>query len=171
LRRSELTSLRIGSLRLIRSKAYMLPSMPGGQAGRDTPVPLRADLAEDLRLWLRYRWRAARKAAGKQDRSTLKAIKKAFVRKPLFKLTSGLAKLLAVDLQAAGIPETDARGFRVDIHAAREAREEMLAREGQPLNAIRSAAREPDAAHGAGVTDALKEGLLKAFRPRRKDGR
>ena len=168
LRRSELTALRVGSLRLIRAKAYLLPGIPGGQAGRDARIPLRADLAEDLRLWLRYRWRSACKGAGNQDRSRLK---KVFVRKPLFKLPSGLAKLLAVDLQAAGICETDARGCRVDIHAAREAREEVFARKGQPLNAIRYAARESDAASGPGVVDALKEGLQKAFRPRRKDGR
>jgi len=105
-----------------------------GSGATREEIPLREDLAADLKLWLRHRWRASRRTVrGREDRT---ALRKAFVAKPLFKLPAGLAKLLAIDLQAAGIAEMDPSGARVDVHAAREVREVLVHRKGTPLARI-----------------------------------
>ncbi len=130
LRRSELVSLKIGMLQ-IKGRTPLL--ILGSGATREE-IPLREDLAADLKLWLRHRWRASRRTVrGREDRT---ALRKAFVAKPLFKLPAGLAKLLAIDLQAAGIAEMDPSGARVDVHAAREVREVLVHRKGTPLARI-----------------------------------
>ncbi|HSW47238.1 MAG TPA: hypothetical protein VLM89_16870 [Phycisphaerae bacterium] len=157
LRRSELVALRMGSLHLKRSRSYLRLGMTGRGSG-GTKIPLRVDLADDLRLWSRYRWRTMGKSYPDQDRA---ALKQAFLKMPLFKLPSGLAKLLAVDLQAAGIAQKDEQGVRIEVYAAREAQAAVLSRNGIPLAVLWSSMRE--ASSGSGVAYTLKEGLLRAL--------
>ncbi len=136
LRRSELVSLKTGMLQV---KGWT-PLLILGAGSNKEEIPLREDLAADLKLWLQRRWRAGRRAArGRESRA---ALRKAFVTKPLFKLPAGLAKLLAIDLQAAGIPETDPSGTRIDVHAARQVRQALLSRQGMPLVEIWAPLRE-----------------------------
>jgi integrase len=164
LRRSELLSLKISGLRRGRSKSYLL--LGATDPGKGTKIPLRSDLAADLKLWVRYRWRAARRRAGDRDRA---AVKQAFLGKPLFKLPGGLVKALALDLAAAGIGETDERGVRVDIYAARGVREEILSRAGVPLAVLRAEMDEPASGSGGGRSGKGKL-LRNIVRRRRTDG-
>lgn len=161
LRRSEMVSLKTGMVRLKRKSPVLLVGAKANKETAGTAIPLRADLAADLRLWLRYRWRAARKAGRKDERD---ALRKSFLRKPLFKLPAGLAKLLAIDLHAAGITEVDGHGVRIDVYTARDNRDALLAREGTPIVHLWANPTEPAGDHP------LRRGLLKVFKlHRRKD--
>lgn len=159
LRRSEMVSLRTGMVRLKRKSPVLLVGAKANKETAGTAIPLRADLAADLRLWLRYRWRAARKTGRKEERD---ALRKSFLRKPLFKLPAGLGKLLAIDLHAVGITEVDGDGVRIDVYAARNHRDTLLAREGTPIAHLWAKPTGPADDHP------LRQGLLKVFKLRRR---
>ena len=161
LRRSEMVSLKTGMVRLKRRSPVLRVGAKADDESAGSVIPLRADLAADLKLWLRYRWRFVRKKTLKENRD---ALRKAFLLKPLFKLPAGLAKQLAIDLQAAGIHQVDQKGIRIDVHAARLTRETLFVSKGVQIVALWPSVKDDlDESTTARV---LKQGLLKVFKPR-----
>jgi integrase len=102
-----LTGLRRGELEALEVRHLTLagPRPCAALAGADTKnrqgagLPLRADLAEDLRRWV--------EATGKTTSDKL------------FRVPVELVKILKRDLQLAGVPYKDAHGRAFDVHALR----------------------------------------------------
>ena len=116
LRKGELTSLTVGSLDLDGPTAYATLAAIDEKAGRGADVPLRADLADDIRAWLADRLEAVR-AKAKAVGDPLPA--KLWHDEKLLEVPSGLIRILDNDLAAAGISKRDDRGRTVDVHAMR----------------------------------------------------
>lgn len=116
LRRGELASLTVGDLQLDTSPAYVTLSAASEKARRGADIPLRTDLAEDLRQWLSERLEPLRKYA-RLNADPLPA--RLPLNQPVFTVPRQLVKILDRDLKAAGIPKEDERGRTVDVHALR----------------------------------------------------
>jgi integrase len=129
LRKGELTALRVRHAELDGPTPYLVLDAADEKAGRGAEIPLRGDLANDLRKWLADRLDDLRNAA-RDDGTPLPA--KLPPDMPLLDVPSGLIRILDRDLVAAGIARlvTDAegrtridkrddRGRTVDVHALR----------------------------------------------------
>jgi len=116
LRKGELAALTVGKLDLTGPTAYATLDAADDKAGRGADVPLRADLADDLRRWLAERADAARTDAIALGGPMLAGLP---ADAPLFDVPAGLIRILDRDLAAAGIPKRDDRGRTVDVHAMR----------------------------------------------------
>jgi integrase len=99
LRRGELAALEVRHLSLAGSRPCV--ALPGEETknGKEADLPLRADLADDLRRWVEE----TRK--GPRDK--------------LFCVPVELVKILKRDLKLAGIPYRDEHGRTFDVHAMR----------------------------------------------------
>ena len=145
LRKGELASLTVGQLDLDADPPYLVLN-PADEKNREGNwIPLRLDLAADLREWLAAKARAVQQAAreaatvrfgaeavqparrpggdatgsqgqGCQQVTTLHGLPPDT---PLFTVPVGLRRILDRDLKAAGIPKRDDRGRTVDVHALR----------------------------------------------------
>ncbi len=118
LRKAELASLTVGSVEFagLAGVSYLTLAAADEKAGRGADVPLRRDLADDLRAWLAERLDAARadaRAKGDPIPAALPA------GAPLLNVPAGLVRILDRDIAAAGIPKRDDRGRTVDVHALR----------------------------------------------------
>ncbi len=117
LRKAELDALTVGHLELDGPMPYAVLDAADEKAGRGAEIPLRGDLANDLRQWLADKLEAvrsdARRCVGASVPLRLPA------ETPLFDVPAGLIRILDRDLKAAGIPKSDDRGRTVDVHAMR----------------------------------------------------
>jgi integrase len=142
LRRNELATLTVGQLDLDTDPAYLTLEVANEKNREGNSLPLRSDLAADLRQWLADKATARQDAARNaetvpfdveavkarrhdssgfrgsgrrvcQDWTTLPADT------PVFDVLAGLVRILDRDLKAAGIPKMDDRGRTVDVHALR----------------------------------------------------
>jgi site-specific recombinase XerC len=129
LRKGELTALRVRHAELDGPTPYLVLDAADEKAGRGAEIPLRGDLANDLRKWLADRLDDLRDAA-RDDGTPLPA--KLPPDMPLLDVPSGLIRILDRDLVAAGIArlvtgaegrtridKRDDRGRTVDVHALR----------------------------------------------------
>jgi hypothetical protein len=104
-------------------------------------LPLRADLAADLRAWLDDRDKPT------ADRNTIrmhqptKPAKREAGGKRLFTIPAALVKILYRDLDAAGIERRDDRGRRIDVHALRGTFATMLSTSGVSPRTAQAAMR------------------------------
>lgn len=116
-----LTGLRVGELRSLTTKDAFLDHTPpfvrlaaeSEKARRGADVPLRMDLAREIKAWLEER--SERGMRG--NRNTTPGQPPAAER--LFAMPSTLLHALHRDLKVAGIPKRDERGRTVDLHALR----------------------------------------------------
>ena len=114
LRRGELAALTVDDVRLDDPQPVLV--LPGAVAknGQRATIPLRPDVAAELRAWIDERadgvCRARVGIAG-----TVSIAGDA----PLFDVPVALVKILDRDMAAAGIPKRDDRGRTVDVHALR----------------------------------------------------
>ena len=113
LRKKELTTLMIGWLELDADPPHLILDPKNEKNREGNSISLRSDLAEDLRAWIAEKPEAE---AGPDA--------------PLFKVPTGLLRILNLDLKAAGIPKKDCRGRTVDIHALRHTFGTMLSAAG-----------------------------------------
>ena len=109
-------------------------------AGSD--LPLRDDLAQDLRTWL------ADKLKGMQDSARLKIGEPIPMRlpadTPLFYVPTGLRRILDRDLAAAGISKRDEHGRTLNVHALRHTFASLLSRGGVSPRTAQAAMRHSD---------------------------
>jgi len=134
LRSGELRSITIGQVHLDAAMPYIELAAKDEKNRDGSDVPLRDDLAEDLRAWLKSR---------QMTPSTLRfdggdALPSST---PLFYVPSGLRRILDRDLQAAGIPKKDDRGRTIDVHALRHTFGTMLSQNGVAPRTAQSAMR------------------------------
>jgi integrase len=116
LRKSELASLTVAKLDLDGPTPFAVLDPSDEKSRRGADIPLRPDLAAELRQWLDVRlsdMQAAAKSAGEPIPTELPPDL------PIFDIPDGLRRILDRDLEFAGIPKKDDRGRTVDIHALR----------------------------------------------------
>ena len=93
------------------------PWTPGDEKSREgNDLPLRDDLAADLRDWLADKLRRLQEEA-RQAGDPIPARLPSDT--PLFTVPVELVKILNRDLRLAGIPKRDDRGRTLDVHALR----------------------------------------------------
>jgi len=145
LRKSELASITAGQCVLDAVPAYLVLKAADEKNREGSTIPLRADLADDLRQWLADKATAALDAAREastvsfdskhlsgrkritsdstgcegQSCQTLTTVPTLPPDTPLFTVPKGLVRILDRDLLLAGIPKVDERGRTIDVHALR----------------------------------------------------
>ncbi len=144
LRKGELASLTIGQLDLDAPQPYAILNAADEKNRKGSEIPLRGDLAADLRAFLADRLQAA------QDAARLRIGHPLPIRLPhgerLFNVPAGLVRILDRDIAAAGIAKHDERGRVVDVHALRVAFGTHLSKGGVTLRTAQAAMRhsKPD---------------------------
>ena len=117
LRRGEAASLTISTLCLDETNSYVQVEGKHAKSGRAATLPLRGDLADDLRKHIE---RSAEVSGGEVPPDA-----------PLFDIDwRNLLRTFNLDLVAAGIPKRDAQGRTVDVHCLRHTFATLLARNG-----------------------------------------
>ena len=138
LRKGELASLTVGSLDLDSTPAYATIAAADEKAGRGADVPLREDLAAELRQWMHERLEArrshARVSTGPLPANLPPADK-------VFDVPEGLVRIFDHDRQAAGISKRDDRDRVVDVHALRHTFGSHLSRAGVAPRTAQAAMR------------------------------
>ena len=135
LRKKELATLTVARLELDVDPPHLTLD-PNNEKNREgNAIPLRSDLADDLRTWLRdkaeeFAGRAAEADDDADQPNEEELIYGLPADTPLFNVPTGLLKILDRDLKAAGIPKKDSRGRTVDIHALRHTFGTMLSAAG-----------------------------------------
>ena len=118
IRRSEAASVTVGALCLDEDAPYVHVEGRHAKSGRAATLPLRGDLADDLRKHI------ARLAEGHSGGGPLPDT-------PLFDIDwRNLLRAFNLDLAAAGIAKRDAQGRTVDVHSLRHTFATLLARNG-----------------------------------------
>lgn len=125
LRRGELASITWGQLELDHAVPAIHLYAGDAKNRRSEIIPLRRDLANDLRSW-------------KSLQSDLHPSDK------LFTVPMRLVSILNLDLKAAGIPKVDARGFTFDVHAFRHTTATHLSKSGIAPRVAQSVMRHSD---------------------------
>ncbi len=164
LRKGELASLTVGQLVLDADPAFLVLDAADEKNREGSTIPLRADLAADLRQWLADKAKAA--TGSRQDAPTVRfdpeaakagnapgrfcgpdgAILSAVALElpadtPLFTVPAGLVRILDRDLRLAGIPKRDERGRTVDVHALRHTFGTLLSKGGVAPRTAQAAMR------------------------------
>ncbi len=119
LRRGELASLTVGSLQLDGPQAFATLEAGAAKNRQRAEIPLRSDLAADLRQWIRQKREAfygAARGSGVVSMASGKAVDLPSDT-PLLHVPQQLVKALDRDLAAAGIAKRDDRGRTLDVHA------------------------------------------------------
>lgn len=135
LRKNELASVKVRDLELTAEPPSLTLEAKNEKNREGNTIPLRADLAADLREWLKDRL-AARIESGESGSETRLAPDEA-----LFNVPDKLVKILNRDLQAAGIPKRDDRGRTLDVHALRTTFGTHLSKAGVSLRTAQAAMR------------------------------
>ena len=156
LRKGELTSLTPGQLDLDGDPAFLTLDAADEKNREGNSIPLRSDLAADLREWLndkaKARQEAARNAptvafdseAAKPSGCVTGDSERLPADAPLFRVPRDLFRILYRDLAAAGIPKTDEQGRVVDVHALRHSFGTHLGKAGVAPRTAQSAMRHSD---------------------------
>jgi len=138
LRKGELASLTVGQLELEGTVAYAILNAADEKNRQGSNIPLRADLALELKAWIARRLATPQEEARRLRRPIPARLPAST---PLFRVPSGLARILDRDLAAAGIPKRDERNRVVDVHALRVTFGTHLCAAGVPLRTAQAAMR------------------------------
>ena len=138
LRKGELASLTVGQLDFGGPVACAILKAADEKNRQGSNIPLRADVATELSLWLEERLSGLQEEA-RRSRTPIPARLPAST--PLFHAPSGLSRILDRDLAAAGIPKRDERDRVVDVHALRVTFGTHLCAAGVPLRTAQAAMR------------------------------
>jgi len=116
LRKSELASLVVGHLTLDGPLPFAVLDAAADKSRRGADIPLRQDLATELRQWLDDKLANLQSEARKHGKDVPDELPPDL---PVFNVPSGLLRILDRDLKFAGIPKRDGCGWTVDIHGLR----------------------------------------------------
>ncbi len=150
LRKSEAGSLTLGQLDLTPGNEFLQLDAANEKNRRGNAVPLRADLAADLRSWVNEKQHLSRDEAGKSNAAALTKDT------PLFRIPVHLNRMLAADLKAAGIAQTDELGRVVDVHSLRVTFATLMAKGGVPQRIAQELMRHSDPRLTANVYTKLR---------------
>ena len=134
LRKGELASLTMGQLELDGLMPFVVLNAADEKNRQGSTIPLRLDLANDLRDWLADTPNAA--TLRLRDRNSTPDSKR-----PLFTVPAGLVRILNRDLLAAGIDKADERGRTLDVHAQRTSFGALLSKGGVAPRTAQAAMR------------------------------
>jgi integrase len=139
LRKAELTSIPVNQFHDDAAGAFIELDAADEKNGNGTLIPIRPDLADQLREWIQETTPASSQtdtlridATGSPDDPGSR---------PLLRVPAGLDKIFNRDLELAGIEKLDSRGYVVDPHALRTTFCSMLTATGLPLRMIQLAMR------------------------------
>ena len=138
LRKGELASLTVGQLDLDGNTPSALLHAADEKNRQGSRIPLRPDLAADLRTWLADKLTAVQDTArqhGEVIPTRLPATMRAL------DVPDKLVKILNRDLAMAGIPKRDDRGWTVDVHALRHSFGTLLSKGGVDPRTAQAAMR------------------------------
>jgi len=138
LRKGELASITLGQLDFGGPVAYAVLNPADEKNRQGSNIPLRTDLAAELSSWLEDRLKELRRDS-RRGGGAIPARLPAST--PLFRVPSGLSRILDRDLVAAGIPKRDERNRVVDVHALRVTFGTHLCAAGIPLRTAQAAMR------------------------------
>jgi integrase len=149
LRKGELAAVTVGHLDLDGPMSVILMNSDETKNRQRAGIPLRADLADDLRSWLatlRNERHGAIDTEGERVALTFRpgggnALP---LDTPLFTVPKGLVRILDRDLKVAGIPKRDERGFTIDIHSMRFSFATLLSKGGVAPRTAQAALRHSD---------------------------
>ena len=134
LRKGELASITVSQLELDGLTPFIELDAADEKNRQGSTIPLRTDLANDLKLWISERSNGEsikiRKDAGKPD-----------AKRPLFAVPDALIKILDRDLITAGIAKKDDRGRTIDVHALRHSFGTLLSKGGVAPRTAQAAMR------------------------------
>ena len=134
LRKGELASLTVGQLELDGPMPFVVLKAADEKNRQGSTIPLRHDLANDLRDWL----------SDTPNAATLKLRNDRGIRdskRPLFTVPAGLVRILDRDLLVAGIDKADERGRTLDVHALRTSFGTLLSKGGVAPRTAQAAMR------------------------------
>ena len=125
LRRNELASITVGQLELdgAHPHAVLHPSDEKNRQGSN--IPLRADLVAEIHEWLAEKLLLAQREAVRRGQQPVSSLP---LHTRLFTVPTALVKILNRDLNLAGIPKKDGRGWTIDVHAMRHTFGTLLSR-------------------------------------------
>ena len=141
LRKNELASLTVGQAHLDGDIPYVALNAADEKNRQGCEIVLRDDLAGDLREWLAdqlVRLQGEAKERGEPIPARLPA------ELPLFRIPTGLLRILDRDLKAAGIDKADERGRTLDVHALRTTFGTLLSKGGVAPRTAQAAMRHSD---------------------------
>jgi integrase len=141
LRKGELASLTVGQLRLDGPTPYVELDAADEKNREGNAVPIRADLADDLRTWLAGRLAKLQDDARFQSFASIPSYLPPDT--PLFDARVSV-RTFDRDLRLAGIPKCDDRGRTLDVHALRMTFGTLLSRGGVALRTAQAAMRHSD---------------------------
>jgi integrase len=138
LRRGELESLTVGQLCCDGPVAFLAFDAGDEKSREGHDVPLRADLAEDLRGWLAHKLRQLQEDALQTGQPIPARLPPDT---PLFSVPKELVKILNRDMRLAGIAKVDERGRTLDVHALRHSFASHLSKGGVSSRTAQAALR------------------------------
>ena len=149
LRLNELRSLTIGQLFLDGALCFLTLDAADEKNRHGSSLPIRGDLATDLRDWVNHKrerfYGAATLASNRQTDDVLQMTATPRVElpadTPLFNVPRGLVRILDRDLKLAGIAKRDERGRTLDVHALRHTFGTLLSKGGVTPRTAQAAMR------------------------------
>ena len=135
LRKGELASLTVGQLEFDGPMPFIVLEAADEKNREGSTIPLRLDLANDLKEWLSNDTPNAA-TLRLQDHDAMPDSKR-----PLFTVPAGLVRILDRDLLAAGIKKRDERGRTIDVHALRHSFGTLLSKAGVAPRTAQAAMR------------------------------
>ena len=160
LRKGELASITVGQVDMAGGIPHLLLHARDEKNRRGSEIPLRTDLAADIRSWLADRLAWAQQAARVGDEPIPAALGND---EPLFEVPDALIRIFDRDLVFAGLArvekrggkevvvKTDERGRTIDVHALRHTFGTHLSKAGVPLRTAQAAMRHSDPSLTANV--------------------
>jgi integrase len=141
LRKNELASLTAAQLSLDGPVPFAALDAADEKNREGNKIPLRDDLAADLREWLASKLQMLRTEARERGEPIPARLPP---NTPVFKVPGGLVKILDRDLKSAGIPKRDERGRVLDVHALRHTFGTLLSKGGVTPRTAQAAMRHSD---------------------------
>jgi len=138
---NELRTLTTDNLYLDDRQPCIVLNSVNEKNRQGSTLPLRADLAADLRAWLDDRDKPTADRNTIRMRQPIKPAKREAGGKRLFTIPAALVKILYRDLDAAGIERRDDRGRRIDVHTLRGTFATMLSTSGVSPRTAQAAMR------------------------------
>ncbi len=141
LRRGELASITVGAVRLDLASPVITLHAKDEKSRRGANIPLRSDLAEELRVWLEDLLKEHRLACKKEGSPIPVRLP---VEHLLFNVPVRLARSLDLDLAFVNIDKHDEYGRVIDVHGLRMTFCTHLFKAGVPLRTVQAAMRHSD---------------------------
>jgi len=160
LRKGELASITVGQVDFTGPVPYLLLHARDEKNRRGAEIPIRADLAAELRAWMDEKLAVAQAEAREREEPIPARLPPTT---KLLTVSNGLIRIFDRDLAFAGIAriekrngkevvfKTDERGRTIDIHALRHTFGTHLCRAGVPLRTAQAAMRHSDPSLTANV--------------------